>query len=117
MEEKIDKPWGCEVIWAKTDKYVGKMLFIQAGAKLSLQYHRVKDETILVDKGRIKLHWFEDGDSVPRVQVLTPGESRHIPPGTIHRFEAIDNACVLEVSTTELDDVVRLDDDYGRETE
>jgi len=114
MEEKIDKPWGCEIIWAKTDTYVGKMLYIKAGNRLSLQYHAVKDETILVDRGRIKLHWMGVGDLVPRIVVMVSGDSMHIPPGMVHRMEALDDTCIMEVSTTELDDVIRIQDDYGR---
>ena len=114
MEKFTDKPWGCEILWAETDKYAAKFLYIKAGHKLSLQYHEKKAESFVVDRGRIKFHWFEPGETVARIKVMTPGEHFDIPVGMIHRFEAIDDACVIEVSTPELDDVVRLEDDYGR---
>lgn len=114
MSTQISKPWGQETIWAHTDKYAAKLLYISAGHKLSLQYHENKSESILVLSGRIKFHWKEDGDPVARVSVMVPGESVDIPPGMIHRMEAIDNAVLAEVSTPELDDVVRIEDDYGR---
>ena len=114
METKVDKPWGCEIIWAQTENYLGKMLFIKAGEKLSLQYHEQKAESILVNRGRIKFHWFEEGDTVPRIMVMAPGDHFDIPPKMVHRMEAIDNACIIEVSTSFPDDVVRLEDDYGR---
>jgi mannose-6-phosphate isomerase len=117
MENLVEKPWGREVIWAHTDQYVGKKLYIKGGSKLSLQYHEVKDETIIVARGRIKLHWFEPGDTVARSKVMVTGESFHIPPGMKHRFEALEDCCVFEVSTPELDDVVRIADDYGRSEE
>jgi mannose-6-phosphate isomerase-like protein (cupin superfamily) len=109
----VDKPWGHELIWANTDRYVGKILHIRAGEALSLQYHRVKDETIMVLTGRMTLVYFADGES-PRSRDLGPREPFHITPGLRHRMIAIDDTDVLEVSTTELDDVVRLEDRYGR---
>lgn len=115
MEKKTIKPWGCEILWAKTDKYAAKFLYIKKGHKLSLQYHERKEESFIVDRGRIKLHWYEEGDTVARMQVMTAGEHFDIPAGMRHRFEAIDDACLIEVSTPELDDVVRLEDDYGRD--
>jgi mannose-6-phosphate isomerase-like protein (cupin superfamily) len=111
---RVDKPWGHELIWAHTDAYVGKILVIEAGKRLSLQKHAVKDESILVSSGRLRL-WLEDDDGVVRTQELGPGESRHVPTGRIHRYEAIERTELLEVSTPELDDVIRLEDDYGRE--
>jgi len=114
MEKTTVKPWGCEVIWAKSEEYVGKLLYIKKGHKLSLQYHEKKRESFIVSQGRIKFHWFEKGDTVPRIEVMIPGEHRDIAPGTKHRMEAIDDVCLIEISTTELDDVVRLEDDYGR---
>jgi mannose-6-phosphate isomerase-like protein (cupin superfamily) len=114
-EKRVEKPWGYEVIWAKTKDYVGKELYIKQGAKLSLQYHEEKEETIRVIFGRVRLHWFEDGDQYPRTEIMVRGDTFHIPPGKIHRFEALDDCCVAEVSTPQLDDVVRLDDDYGRD--
>ena len=109
----VNKPWGHELIWAKTDRYVGKILHIKAGEALSLQYHRVKDETIMLLSGRMQLVYFSDGEE-PRSRELGPREPVHIVPGLRHRMIAIEDTDVLEVSTTELDDVVRLEDRYGR---
>jgi mannose-6-phosphate isomerase-like protein (cupin superfamily) len=114
VEKVINKPWGSEVIWAQTDKYVGKLLFIKAGERLSLQYHEHKSESLLVDRGRIKYYWYEEGDPGPCIKVMLPGDHVDVPAGQKHRIEAIDCACVIEVSTPELDDVVRLEDDYNR---
>ena len=111
---RVDKPWGHELIWAHTDRYVGKRLVIEAGRRLSLQRHEVKDESILVVSGRLKLS-LEDDDGIVRDHELGPDEYRHIPTGRVHRFEAIERCELIEVSTPELDDVVRLEDDYGRE--
>jgi mannose-6-phosphate isomerase len=110
----VKKPWGHELIWALTDKYVGKVLVIEAGKQLSLQRHVVKDESILVKSGRLRLHLEDDGGTVRQVE-LGPGDYRHVPTGRIHRFEAIDRCELIEVSTPELDDVVRIEDDFGRE--
>lgn len=115
MSTVVDKPWGHELIWAKTDAYVGKILHIKAGEALSLQYHRVKDETIMVLSGRMELTYFADGEP-PTTRELSPRESFHITTGLRHRMVAIEDTDVLEVSTTELDDVVRLEDRYGRTT-
>jgi mannose-6-phosphate isomerase len=109
----IPKPWGHELLWAHTDRYVGKILHIRAGEALSLQYHRVKDETIMVLSGRMSLIYFQDGED-PRSRELAPGEPFHITPGMRHRMIAIDDTDVIEVSTTEVDDVVRIEDRYGR---
>ncbi len=113
MSEVVDKPWGHELIWARTDRYVGKILHIKAGEALSLQFHRVKDETIMLLSGRMQLTSFLDGEP-PREQILGPREPVHIAPGLRHRMVALEDTDVLEVSTPELDDVVRLDDRYGR---
>ena len=109
----ITKPWGHELIWAKTDSYVGKVLHVRAGEALSLQYHRVKDETIMVLTGRLKFEFFAEGEE-PSVRELVPGEPFHVTPGLRHRMSAIEDTDVLEVSTPELADVVRLEDRYGR---
>lgn len=109
---KIPKPWGYELIFAKTDRYVGKILHVDAGELLSLQYHEMKDETLLVIRGKIRLTIRQGGED--RLLQLDAGESFHIPPGLIHRVEAIEDADIVEVSTPELDDVVRLEDRYGR---
>ncbi|HEU0029501.1 MAG TPA: hypothetical protein VFQ53_02625 [Kofleriaceae bacterium] len=113
MSAVVDKPWGHELIWAKTDRYVGKILHIRAGEALSLQYHRVKDETIMLLSGRMQLVYYGENEA-PRSRELTPREPFHITPGMRHRMIAIEDTDVLEVSTTELEDVVRLEDRYGR---
>jgi mannose-6-phosphate isomerase-like protein (cupin superfamily) len=110
---KVDKPWGHELIWAHTERYVGKILHIRAGEALSLQYHHVKDETIMVLSGKMQLVYFADGEP-PRSRELAPREPFHITPHLRHRMIALEDTDVLEVSTTELDDVVRLEDRYGR---
>jgi mannose-6-phosphate isomerase-like protein (cupin superfamily) len=109
----VPKPWGHETIWAHTDRYVGKILHINAGQALSVQYHNKKDETVHLLNGdliyRVKL-----GDELEDMR-LTKGQSFRITPGTVHQMEAITDCDILEVSTPELDDVVRLQDRYGRE--
>lgn len=112
---KVDKPWGHELIWARTDRYVGKILHIKAGEALSLQYHQVKDETIMVLTGRLRFEHFAEGEP-PQIVELGPREPFHVPPGLRHRMTALEDTDVVEVSTTELDDVVRLEDRYGRAT-
>ncbi|HEU4532590.1 MAG TPA: cupin domain-containing protein [Polyangiaceae bacterium] len=110
---RVDKPWGYELIWAHTERYVGKLLHIAEGHKLSRQYHRTKDETFFVQQGEMRL---EIGDGAEaRALTLGPGQSFHCPPGTIHRMVALSDVDVIEVSTPELDDVVRLEYAYGRE--
>ncbi len=111
---RVEKPWGHELIWAHTDAYVGKVLVIEAGRRLSLQRHEVKDESIYVVAGRLRLH-LEDDSGTVQVEELGVGAHRHVPTGRIHRYEAIDRTELMEVSTPELDDVVRLEDDFGRE--
>jgi mannose-6-phosphate isomerase len=110
---RVDKPWGHEIIWARTERYVGKVLHIKAGHALSLQYHVKKDETVHVWSGQMK---FQTGESEAALseRVLGPGESFHITPGLRHRMIAVTDCDVLEASTPELDDVVRLEDRYGR---
>src|SRR2546426_483639 len=111
---RVEKPWGHEIIWAEAERYVGKVLHIKAGHKLSLQYHVKKDETVMVWKGRMEFEHLEDG-APPRKTVLEPGQAFRITPGLRHRMMAIEDTDVFEVSTPELDDVVRLQDAYGRE--
>ena len=111
---RVDKPWGFELIWAHTDRYVGKVLVIRAGHRLSLQYHREKDESIYVMRGRMILH-LADEDGTLRQHEMGPGDHRRVPVGRLHRFEAVEDVEVVEVSTPELDDVVRVEDDYRRE--
>jgi mannose-6-phosphate isomerase-like protein (cupin superfamily) len=110
----VSKPWGSEQIWAETADYVGKIISIAAGQRLSLQLHEEKDESILVVRGRLRLHTGDDAASVTS-RILEEGESAHIPPGLVHRFEAVDDTDLIEVSTPQLMDVIRLEDDYGRE--
>jgi mannose-6-phosphate isomerase len=112
---KVEKPWGSELIWAETDQYVGKVLFVKAGESISLQFHREKDESWLVQQGRAKLELGSAGDPVLREEVIAPGASFHFPTGTVHRVTALEDTTIVEVSTPQLDDVVRLEDRYGRE--
>lgn len=111
----VPKPWGHETIWAHTDRYVGKILHINAGQALSVQYHERKDETVYLLTGEMK-YWVQlPGDDELKDQRLTAGQSFRITPGTIHYMEAVTDCDVLEASTPELDDVVRIKDRYGRE--
>ena len=109
---RIEKPWGYELHWARTDRYVGKVLHVKAGHALSLQYHNQKDETIYLYAGRMLFEIERDG-ALQR-QEMRPGEAVHITPRTVHRMTAIEDCDVLEVSTPELADVVRLEDRDGR---
>ncbi len=110
---RVEKPWGHELVWAETPRYVGKLLHIAAGHRLSRQYHRVKDETFLVQAGEMDL---EVGDGADRRTIrLRARDAFHCVPGTVHRMIAVTDVDVVEVSTPELDDVVRLEDAYGRE--
>jgi mannose-6-phosphate isomerase len=111
----VPKPWGHETIWAHTDRYVGKILHVKAGETLSVQYHERKDETVHLLRGEMK-YWVQlPGETELRDQRLVAGESFRITPRTIHTIEAVTDIDVLEASTPELDDVVRLKDRYGRE--
>jgi mannose-6-phosphate isomerase len=112
---KVEKPWGSELIWAETEDYVGKVLFVRAGESLSLQFHRQKDESWLVQQGRAKLELGSAGDPVLSEAVIAAGACFRFRPGTVHRVTAIEDTTILEVSTPYLDDVVRLEDRYGRE--
>jgi quercetin dioxygenase-like cupin family protein len=109
---KVDKPWGHELHWAITERYVGKVLHVKAGHALSLQYHNIKDETIFLWTGKLLFEIQQDGELVKRE--MLPGESVRITPHTVHRMTAIEDSDIFEVSTPELDDVVRLEDRYGR---
>jgi len=109
---RVEKPWGHELWWAHTEKYVGKLLFISAGHRLSLQYHEQKDETVYLQSGTLVLVVDEGAGLVEKT--LAPGESYRIRPGTKHRMVAVTDCVVLEASTPEVDDVVRLEDAYGR---
>jgi mannose-6-phosphate isomerase-like protein (cupin superfamily) len=110
---RVTKPWGYEIVWAETERYVGKILHIEAGQKLSRQYHVRKDETFLVESGEMDL---EVGEA-PALEVvrMRTRDSFHCRPGTVHRMVAVTDVDVIEVSTPELDDVVRLEDAYGRQ--
>jgi mannose-6-phosphate isomerase len=113
--KRIDKPWGYELWWARTERYVGKILHLEKGHSLSLQYHNVKDETILVQAGELLFETRPKGETGElRRIVMKPGDVFHITPGTVHRMTGIEDTDILEVSTPELEDVVRLEDRYGR---
>ena len=111
--KRVEKPWGYELWWAQTDRYVGKLLHVKAGHQLSLQYHRQKDEMIHLLSGDLMLVLDEDGSGL-RQHAMKPGESYHIRPGTKHRMIATTDCDILEASTPEVEDVVRLEDSYGR---
>ncbi|MCZ7587397.1 MAG: cupin domain-containing protein [Gaiella sp.] len=111
---RVEKPWGWELVWAEAEAYVGKLLFVRAGHSLSLQYHEVKDESWLVQQGRASLEVGEVGGPLETVEI-GPDDSFRFRPGTVHRVTAIEDTLIVEVSTPHLDDVVRLEDRYGRE--
>ncbi len=113
MGRRVEKPWGHEDIWAETDRYLGKLLWIRAGHRLSLQLHRQKDETIRVLHGTLRLTLENEAGELEVID-LGQGEGRRISPGRRHRFEAVEDCELIEVSSPEIDDVVRLEDDYGR---
>ena len=110
----VPKPWGYELIWAETDRYAGKLIAIEAGQRLSLQLHERKEESIYVLAGRLRLH-LEDGAGEMQFVDLGAGDHAHVPAHRRHRFEALERVELIEVSTPELDDVIRLEDDFGRE--
>ena len=111
---RVEKPWGYELHWAKTDRYVGKLIHINKGHALSLQYHNQKDETIFLWAGKMLFEIDVNGTLTKRE--MLPGESVHVTPPTIHRMTAIEDCDIFEVSTPELHDVVRLEDRYGRQS-
>lgn len=111
--ERVEKPWGYEILFARTERYGAKVLFIRQGEQLSLQFHRVKDEVIYVHEGRIELEIGDPGGALD-IEVVGPGKAFRLRPGTVHRWRALEDAVVLEASTPEFDDVVRLEDKYGR---
>jgi len=113
VPRRVEKPWGHEEIWAETPRYVGKLLVVRAGHRLSLQHHEKKDESLRVLHGEVRV-WHGTAPEQLSVEILCPGAVLHLPPGTIHRFEALTDVELIEVSTPELDDVVRHADDYGR---
>lgn len=112
LPHRVEKPWGHELIWARTDRYVGKILHIEPGHVLSLQYHNKKDESIYVLTGEIVLRLQRDDTLIERR--MAQGDAFHIAPKVIHQFEAVAATDLLEASTPEIDDVVRLKDRYGR---
>jgi len=114
VDLRIPKPWGHELIWTATERYVGKLIVIEAGKRLSLQKHLHKDESILVISGRLRLSLEADNGTLEEIE-MGPGDHRRIPTGRIHRFSAIELTELVEVSTPELDDVIRIEDDFGRE--
>ena len=111
--ERVEKPWGYELIWARTKDYVGKILHINRGHKLSLQYHQIKEETIFLSSGKMILV-FENAQGELQEVHMSAGEAHHIPVGRKHRMIAVEDCDVFEVSSPQLDDVVRLEDGYGR---
>ena len=115
IPRRVEKPWGHEVWWAHTDRYAGKLLHLKRGESLSLQYHNVKDETILLQSGRLLFETRLAGETgeLRRIE-MKPGDAFHIAPGVLHRMTGIEDCDIVEVSTPELDDVVRLEDRYGR---
>jgi len=110
---RVEKPWGYELHWAKTERYVGKLIHVNKGHALSLQYHNIKDETIFLWSGKLLFEIDVNGTLTSRE--MHPGESVHVTPKTIHRMTALEDSDIFEVSTPELTDVVRLEDRYGRE--
>jgi quercetin dioxygenase-like cupin family protein len=112
MIRKVEKPWGHEIIYAENDRYAGKILFVRSGERLSLQYHERKDETIYVLSGELELQIEENG--ALQTRRLVPGEACHIPRRARHRMIGLTDCQIAEVSSPELDDVVRLEDSYGR---
>ena len=115
IPKRVEKPWGHELWWARTDRYVGKILHVKRGESLSLQYHNVKDETIMLQSGKLLFETRPTGEEGELRKVeMKPGDVFHITPGTLHRMTAIEDCDIVEVSTPELDDVVRLEDRYGR---
>jgi mannose-6-phosphate isomerase len=112
---RVEKPWGYELHWAKTDRYVGKIIHVNKGHALSLQYHNLKDETVYLHSGELLFEIEVDGKLVGRR--MLPGEAVHVTPKTVHRMTAVKDSDILEASTPELDDVVRIEDRYGRAKE
>jgi mannose-6-phosphate isomerase-like protein (cupin superfamily) len=112
---RVEKPWGWELIWAEAEAYVGKILFVRAGQSLSLQFHNVKDESWYVQEGEARLQLGDTGQAILNAEVIGPGACFRFRPGTVHRVTALEDTTIIEVSTPHLEDVVRLEDRYGRE--
>ena len=113
LPQKMEKPWGYELLFAHTPQYAGKVIFVRKGHRLSLQYHEKKDETMYIYQGKALVE-IEGSDGRLASSIVQPGQPIRIPPGTKHRLKAIEDTTFFEVSTPELEDVVRLEDDYGR---
>ena len=115
IPRRVEKPWGYELWWARTERYVGKILHLRRGESLSLQYHNVKDETIMLQSGRLLFETRPAGDEGELRKIeMKPGDVFHIAPGVLHRMTGLEDCDIVEVSTPELEDVVRLEDRYGR---
>ncbi len=112
LPRRIEKPWGHEILFALTRNYAGKVLFVKKGYRLSLQFHREKEETMYLFSGRIRMEVGSGAES--KESIFEPGDAIDLPPGTVHRVEALEDSFIMEVSTPYLDDVVRIEDDYGR---
>ena len=113
--ERVEKPWGWELLWANSEHYVGKLLFVRAGHALSKQFHNVKDESWYFHEGRAEVELNAAGEAVEKSEVVGPGAAFRLKPGTVHKLTAIEDTLVIEVSTPHFDDIVRLEDRYGRE--
>jgi mannose-6-phosphate isomerase len=113
--ERVEKPWGWELIWAQSEQYMGKLLFVRAGQALSKQFHNVKDESWYFHEGRAELELNAPGEAVEKSEIVGPGAAFRLKPGTVHKLTALEDTLVIEVSTPHLDDIVRLEDRYGRE--
>jgi mannose-6-phosphate isomerase len=112
--QRVEKPWGYELIWALSEIYCGKILFVRGGQALSLQYHELKDESWYVQEGRAELELAAVGGGERQLREIVPGDCLRLRPRTLHRVRALEDTLILEVSTPQLEDVVRLEDDYGR---
>lgn len=111
---RVEKPWGYEIVFAHTERYAGKLLFVRKDEVLSLQFHNAKDEVLYLHEGRVVFEIGEPGQEALDEEVVTPGRAFRMTPGTVHRMRALEDSTLLEASTPELDDVVRLEDNYGR---
>ena len=112
--ERTEKPWGWELLWARAETYVGKLLFVRAHQSLSLQFHNEKDESWYVLEGRAQVEMGAPGDPIHASEIVGPGAAFRLRPGTVHRVAALEDTLILEVSTPHLDDIIRLEDRYGR---
>jgi mannose-6-phosphate isomerase-like protein (cupin superfamily) len=112
--KRVEKPWGYEIVFAHTERYAGKLLFVRKDGVLSLQFHKAKDEVLYVHEGRVVFEIGDPGQEALDEEVVGPGRAFRMTPGTVHRMRALEDTVLLEASTPELDDVVRLEDNYGR---